>query len=151
MKNIFRTQNKSFTLVELLIVVGIVGILAGLIVAAINPNLLRQKARDANRKKDMSVISEALGQYYADNNRYPITSSITTLRDTYIVLTPPNGYMTAMNVSYNAVPYCYSSATGQTFTLCAQLENTSEANTPPAPFTPCAGVVTPYYCVTNPF
>lgn len=137
MKKTIGHKNKSFTLVELLIVVGIVGILAGLIVAAINPNLLRQKARDANRKKDISVLSEAVGQYYADNNAYP--AALTDLVPEYLTSVPSAGTQ--------VVAYCYSSP-GQTYNLCTQLENTSEASTGTTCFAPA---ITPYYCVSNPF
>lgn len=138
-------NNKSFTLVELLIVVGIIAILAGLIVAAINPELLRRKARDTNRKKDMSIVSEALGHYYSDNNAYPTGDyaglSAASMLANYLKVVPvpnPAGY------------YCYTSPAGnQDYTLCTRLENTSETNNTA---TSCFGAgISPYYCVTNPF
>lgn len=141
MKNI-----KSFTLVELLIVVGIIAILAGLIVAAINPELLRKKARDTNRKKDMSIISEALGHYYSDNNSYPSSANYTALSSSS---GPLSSYLKNIPVPNPSGYYCYSSPVGnQDYTLCTQLENTSETNTGA---NPCTGIGTPYYCVTNPF
>ena len=143
MKNI-----KSFTLVELLIVVGIIAILAGLIVAAINPELLRQKARDTNRKKDMSIISEALGHYFAANNQYPMPTAhnpISALNG------PLSNYLKTVPVPDISGYYCYSSgASYQDYTVCTMLENPSDNGTSiPHCFSPA--ITRPTYCVTNPF
>ncbi len=63
---------KGFTLVELLIVMGILGVLTALIV----PNIAsgRQRARDAVRKSDFANIRNALRLYYNDYQQYPASS-----------------------------------------------------------------------------
>ncbi len=61
---------EGFTLVELLVVIGIIGILSSL--ALISLNNARIKARDALRKGDMSQIRTALNMYYDDHGYYPV-------------------------------------------------------------------------------
>jgi len=64
---------KSFTLIEMLIVIVIIGILA----AALVPRLvsIQGRARDTKRKVDFKQMEDALEIYYMDNNMYPYSSS----------------------------------------------------------------------------
>lgn len=68
----FKNSNSSgFTLIEILIVIGIIGILSGVLVSVINPAGIRAKSRDAQRKSDLRQIQTALELYFADNRMYP--------------------------------------------------------------------------------
>ena len=58
---------KGFTLIEVLLVVAILAILAGLVILAINPQKQLLDARNAQRKADVSVILNAVYQYSVDN------------------------------------------------------------------------------------
>jgi type II secretion system protein G len=62
-------KQKGFTLVELLVVISIIGLLASIVLVALNG--ARSKARDAKRIADLSQISKALELYYNANNAYP--------------------------------------------------------------------------------
>lgn len=64
----------GFTLVELLIVIAIVGVLAGGILVLINPAKQIGKAKDAQRKAALNQIQTALKNYYITNGAYPTTS-----------------------------------------------------------------------------
>lgn len=52
--------NKGFTLIELLVVIAILGILATLVVLAINPAEAQRKGRDASRLSDLATVRKAI-------------------------------------------------------------------------------------------
>lgn len=66
-----KIKNWGFTLIELVIVVGILSILSIGALAVLNPVAQFQKADDARRKSDLSQIQKALEVYYNDNGKYP--------------------------------------------------------------------------------
>ncbi len=137
-------MKKGFTLIELLIVIGLIGVLSGFVIVVINPQTQFMKARDANRKKDLSLISNALEQYYADNNRYPATMAVSSLP-----LAGSPKYIQSIPVDPNTYSYCYTSTTPfQNFVLCARLES-GVASVPVGIISCQASGVS--YCLTNAF
>ena len=62
-------SSKGFTLVELMIVIGIIGILAGIIMPKING--MREKAKNTAIASLASNIRTSLEIYYAENSMYP--------------------------------------------------------------------------------
>ena len=66
-------KSKSFTLIELLIVVAIIGILAALIIVSVTT--AAAKARDVKRQEDLRNIQKALEMYYTANGSYPSNGS----------------------------------------------------------------------------
>ena len=67
-----RFENKGFTLIELIIAIGILGILAVAAIMALDPVAQLQKSNDTRRKSDLAQVQRALESYYQDNNQYPI-------------------------------------------------------------------------------
>lgn len=59
-------MKKGFTLLELLIVIGILAILAAVVTVVLNPAELLKQARDSQRVSDLASLSSALGMYLAD-------------------------------------------------------------------------------------
>lgn len=62
---------KGFTLVELLIVIALLGAIAVIVIAAINPIEQANKARDARYEADASQMVSAIERYYASNSAFP--------------------------------------------------------------------------------
>lgn len=65
-------SSSGFTLIELLVVIAIIGLLASVVLVALNG--ARAKSRDAKRIADMTEMNKALELYYNDHNYYPSTT-----------------------------------------------------------------------------
>ena len=67
-KTLISKKQKGFTLLEVLLVVAIIAILAGIVILAINPNKQLGDSRNAQRSADVNTILNALHQYMLDNS-----------------------------------------------------------------------------------
>jgi len=76
-KNIKKQAQKGFTLLEVLLVVAIIAILAGIVIIAINPSKNLADTRNAQRQQDVTTVLDAVYQYALDNNG-TLPASITT-------------------------------------------------------------------------
>ncbi|HEU4522125.1 MAG TPA: prepilin-type N-terminal cleavage/methylation domain-containing protein, partial [Thermoanaerobaculia bacterium] len=77
---------RGFTLIELIIVVTIVGILAG--IAMVQVRNMQRKAREAALVSNLHELRKALDNFYADKQRYP--SNLEELVPNYIRRVPPD-------------------------------------------------------------
>lgn len=121
---------QAFTLIELLVVIAVIGVL----VAIILPNLLgmRERARDAVKKNDLTQLKTALRLYYNDYNVYPNAS------DDQICCNDPNETCVACGDDFSVANTTYMAelpkfvyayvigVAGDNFLLSAQLENLSD-------------------------
>jgi len=62
-------KEKGFTLLELLVVIGIIGLLASILV--VNLTSARKRARDTKRIADVRNLQTASEDYYGKNGKYP--------------------------------------------------------------------------------
>jgi prepilin-type N-terminal cleavage/methylation domain-containing protein len=114
-------KNKGFTLLELLVVIGIIGVLVAL--ATVAYSSAQVGGRNARRKQDLVAIQSALEQYYSENSfKYPVDSScqaaIANMKSSWPV--DPN---TETDYELEAG----SCGDGTTYCICANLEPTGTA------------------------
>jgi len=95
-------MKRGFTIIEILVVIGIIAVLTVIIFPSINN--IRAKNRDAERVADLASIQLGLSMYYNQHSAYPanlniLTNSSPTKYLTTDSITPPNSYDT-----YHYVP-----------------------------------------------
>ena len=118
------SQARGFTLIEILVVIGIIAVLAAIVIIAINPSKQFAQARNTQRQSNVDAILNAIGQRMADNKGVF------------------GGHFAAAGVDY----YCPTLTTSPT-----AITNTGyqSATTPPASFGDLS-CLTPTYIATFP-
>jgi len=139
-------MNKAFTLLELLVVIGLISMLALGIITIINPVLQFQKVRDAKRKSDLKQITTLLNLYYNDHGRFPSAGNCadgSLFTQCHVSSFAGTGWIAALVPQYSAklpvdptnnadnpwtkgnYSYMYSdvSVDGQKYNLTTQMEN----------------------------
>lgn len=140
-------KQKGFTLIELLVVISIIGLLASVVLVALNG--ARAKARDVKRIADLRQVMNALALYYDANGSYPTSvgalspnvnwsnsndaswTTLQTLLSTYVAKLPidpkqdPTGYPGINNYSYAYFSDNSGTCAKQGYMLLYKLENAS--------------------------
>jgi len=124
---------KGFTLVELLVSIGIIALLSAIIV--VNVTNARAKARDARRETDIKTLGNALSLYFSIKGIYPVYSGAITGNDAMSqeLINSETANETPLDPVRNGtcVPsmqpyiYCYASEDGKVFTISYFLETDS--------------------------
>jgi type IV pilus assembly protein PilA len=115
-------NKKGFSLLEVLLVVAIIAILAGIVILAINPTKQLGDSRNANRRADVNTILNAVYQYALDNRgSLPPAVSTTPLYICQTATTTCSGYASLSELTTNekylvSVPIDPSYASGSTST-----------------------------------
>lgn len=107
-------NRRGFTLIELLVVIAIIGILAAVVMVSLNS--ARSKARDAQRKSDITNISLANEMYYDAQAIPQYPAAIADLVPTYLAAVPTDPQTGA------AYTYTPAGAPPSSYTICATLE-----------------------------
>ena len=63
----YKGESKGFTLIEILVVIGIIAVLAAVVLVAINPNRQFKLARDSQRVSNVESILNAIDQNIAEH------------------------------------------------------------------------------------
>lgn len=125
---------KGFTLIELLVVIAVLGILASVVLVAINPGERINEANDAGKKSDVGQVATALESYFTNNNgSYTGATSATLVSLGYLKRFPTSTTLT-VSASESAVYatlaaasagacastryWCYTTASGASAFLC---------------------------------
>ena len=95
-------MKKGFTFIEILVVVTIIGLLAG--VGAISYSQFTKSSRDARRKADVENLRAALEMYRSNHARSSYPDDINNLIGSYIDIIPtdPKG----SDYTYTPTPLC---------------------------------------------
>ena len=88
-----RSGQSGFTLIEMIVVVTIIGILAG--IAIVHVRYAQQKAVEAALRADLHEIRKAIDDFYADKQRYP--SSLSELTPQYLRVIPKDPITNAVD------------------------------------------------------
>ncbi|MBI5530659.1 MAG: prepilin-type N-terminal cleavage/methylation domain-containing protein [Candidatus Doudnabacteria bacterium] len=126
-----QAPQRGFTLIELLVVIAIIGLLASVVLVALNG--ARQKSRDSKRVADLSQLAKAFELYYNEHNSYPtrttaaggvvLSSSLTlgspSISPNYLsqlptAPTPADGSCTSGTANGKNDYYMYPNSTGVT-------------------------------------
>jgi general secretion pathway protein G len=81
-----RRGQRGFTLIELMVVVTIIGILAG--IAIVQVKTAQRKAQEAALRADLYEMRKAIDDYFADKQHYP--SDLKELVPHYLRKVPPD-------------------------------------------------------------
>ena len=145
----------GFTLIELLIVIAVLGVLAAVILVAIDPVEQLARGRDAGRKSSITQLGRAVQAYFTNNSAYPTVAQWTTAPNILetsgdVKVFPINpaystgGVVSCTTSAFPASPangYCYDlNAASTDMTVFARMESKTENSkcSIPTPLTPFA-------------
>lgn len=131
-------KKNAFTLLELLIVIGIIGILVAL--ATVSYSATQKAGRDSRRKQDMVAIQNALEQYYSEHSYAYPNGGCDTQAASYI--------RTGFPKDPDGTSYSFNKCLSDGYCICDVMEKNTSGN---ASFANCTGWTSTgaYYCVGN--
>jgi prepilin-type N-terminal cleavage/methylation domain-containing protein len=132
MRNYLKSS-KGFTLIELLIVIAVLGVLAAVVLVAIDPVEQLARGRDSGRKTTVAQIGHAMVSYYTTNAAYPAAAAwnttLTNSGDLKLVPADPGGSVAAPACAAPGVAlsgWCYKVNATPEFVLYSHMESKTE-------------------------
>lgn len=121
-------KNKGFTLIELLVVMAIIGLLAAVGLASFKSSQI--KARDAQRKSDLSQMQRALEAYFNDKGEYPEVDSLPVAGEEWEDTSVTNGtlYMKSFPADPRGYTYLYERPSAVSYEIYTYLENENDGS-----------------------
>ncbi|MDP3935216.1 MAG: type II secretion system protein [Candidatus Giovannonibacteria bacterium] len=130
-------MRKGFTIIELIVVLGIIALLAAISLVFLMPS--SAKGRDSRREEDIKSIQSALSLYINQKNVYPVCAQETAVdgnTDCLSSLLLSEGTIKVMPLDpkykgmgscggADSFLYCYQSADGTSYTIRYPLETNS--------------------------
>jgi len=116
---------KGFTLIEMLIVVAIIGILAGAVLVGLGP--VQKGGRDARRLSDLRQVQNGLELYFNKNGTYPASGASLLLSEVAATIQGATGGQIPVDPR-NVSPFLYYYSqlnSGSSYILGAALEDVS--------------------------
>jgi len=130
-------KEKGFTLLELLVVIGIIAMLVSML--SVSYSSAQKRGRDSRRRSDTKAMQDALEQYYAENTYSYPTGDCSEASD-YLKgawpITDPSGE------SYEGTGACAATS----YCICALMEVEDVGNSADASCS-WSGASLDYYCV----
>lgn len=147
-------KKSAFTIIELLIVIGVIGVLSGILYTVISVPELRTRAQDVTRREDLSSIEGIIQRYYLIKGSYPKTGTMSDYTSF------SNSYLSYLGISAGfytgAIPrdtaknryYLYSSD-GSNYCICTEFQASNAQPSSSGCPIPVTYNVSKIYCKTN--